>query len=234
MLCKKFLFYNKLGLKTGYREICPDDTGGADYHFEDKNLYKYNKYGLLVKKRRKIFDYNIFEYNDKGQLIKIGYREKPSQKTHYTKAFKYDKNNKLSESVILNTPYQSVDRYNYNHKGLLSEIVTSKYNKIEFEYNNNGKITKVSSVLNVKDKNIYVKKTHLTYHYDRLDRIIRIQINSLRNKDDFRYTYDKADNLIQIKRNEEIIQNYKYNDKGTLIYIENRWGEDKSYPKYEK
>ena len=88
VLCNKTIYYNKWGLKIGYKEICPDDTGGEDYHFGGKNLYTYNKFGQLIKG-----DNIIRKYNGDGQLI--GRYSKNSNKL----LFKYIyKNNKIVES----------------------------------------------------------------------------------------------------------------------------------------
>ncbi len=232
VLCDMHIFYNELGLKTGYEEICPNDiVGGSDYHFIGKDIYKYNKYGLPTE-----IDNIIYKYNDNAQLIEVYYKEKSSQKIRWSRKYKY-KDNRLSELISSNSYNQTIG-YNYNEKGLLSEIILTKYNKIVLEYNDNNQIIKMGDEF--KWKKGIIKKTFITYHYDSKHRIEQIDVYNTHVKNDspyevFRYKYDDNGNLIQrtIKTpHNETVDNYKYNKNGTLIYMENRWGEDKSYLKY--
>ncbi len=170
VLCSKHIFYNNLGLKIGYEEVCPDDTGGSDYHFGDKNIYEYNKYGLLTRNEN-----TIYEYNENGQLIKVGYRKNDTSKVHYYKEYRYY-NHRLSElSIHSSNGKNKVIKYSYNSNGLLSEIITGKYSKIVLGYNRNEKIIKVTK-LKIFTGNIY-EHNYLTYVYDMNNRIIKVLIN---------------------------------------------------------
>ena len=51
---------------------------------------------------------------------------------------------------------------------------------------------------------------------------------------EYDYTYDLNGNLIKTNLDGELYEEYKYNEQGTLIYISNRWGEEKSYVKYNQ
>ncbi len=222
VLCKERVFYNELGLKTGYEEICPNDIAdGSDYHFGGKNIYKYNKYGLPTQ-----IDNIIYEYNDNGQLIEVYYKEKSSGEKRWSRKYKY-KDNKLSELKTINSLYPSV-RYKYNDKGLLSDIIKNQHFKTSLEYDDNNRVISVSKVVSFNE----IKKTPvLIYTYDNHDRIVKIQAKNKR----FYYTYDDNGNLverIQKGYDRDIVDHYRYDENGTLIYIQNRWGEDKGYLKY--
>ena len=83
-------------------------------------------------------------------------------------------------------------------------------------------IVKVIGVKMFRDKEY--RHTFLTYFYDIKNRIERIIINhehSYSDKD-FGYVYDKNGNLTQQTLNGKIIDIRSYDDKGNLIYIENR------------
>ncbi len=234
VLCSTQIFYNKMGLITGYKEICPDDTGGADNHFGDENMFKYNKYGLLIEREAA-----VYKYNDNGQLIEKNNRNRGTKKVYRNTVYTY-KNGRLAECTILkinsDPAYNQTSKrkYIHNKKGLLSEIIKNDRSKIVIEYNDHDKVTKVSQVKTWRDKEY--KHTYLTYYYDAENRIKRVQVDhqSSYPDADLGFIYDKNGNLIQKTRDGEIIASFKYNDKGTLIYIENnrRWGEDKGFVKY--
>ncbi|MEW7280394.1 hypothetical protein ABW636_17520 [Aquimarina sp. 2201CG1-2-11] len=230
VLCSVNYFYNDLGLQTGYKEICPDDLAdGDDNHFGDKDLYKYNKYGLLIEKEG-----DVYQYNNHGQLIEKCYRNAKSKKISCSRKYKYQ-NDKLIASTTTSEDDKNTLGYTYNSKGLLSEIVRSKRSKIVLEYNEQDKIIKVSDVKTWRDKTY--KNTRLIYHYNLQNRIIKI--NTYTHYPDFPFedwdfVYDLNGNLTQKKLNGEVIESYKYDANGTLIYIENnkRWGEDKGHVTY--
>ncbi|WP_298544961.1 hypothetical protein [uncultured Aquimarina sp.] len=234
VLCSERIYYNKLGLKTGYEEICPDDTGGSDYHFGGKNIYKYNQYGLLIEKEGVIYNYNNY-----GQLIQKKNRNISSKKVYRDAKYKYNQG-KLFECTIdiinSNPEYNKTLKlkYKYNNKGLLSEIIKNSRKKIVIEYNNDNNVTKVSEVKNWRDKKY--EHTYLTYYYDTKKRIERIQIDHQYSysDQDLRFMYDEDENLVQKILNGKIIESFGYDDKGTLIYIgsNERWGEDKVLVKY--
>ena len=235
VLCSVNYFYNDVGLQTGYKEICPNDIAdGDDYNFGGENLYKYNKYGLLIETEGV-----VYKYNDNGQLIEKNNRNSFSKKVYRNIKYKYNEN-KLLECVIhknnSNSIYQDTIKlkYVYNTKGLLSEIIKSKRSKIVLEYNEDNKVAKVSEVKTWRDREF--KHTYLAYYYDINSRIVRIQIDHQSGyaDKDLGFVYDIHGNLIQKILDGKIIASYKYDSKGTLIYLEHnkRWGESKGYLKY--
>lgn len=230
VLCSVNYFYNDLGLQTGYKEICPNDIAdGDDYHFGGENLYKYNKYGLLIEKEN-----SVFRYNNKGQLIEKCYRNAKSKKISCSRKYKYQ-DDKLIASVTVSEDGKNDLDYRYNNKGLLSEIIKNKRSKIVLEYNKHNKIIKVSDVKTWRNKTF--KNTRLIYHYNPQNRIIKISTYTHYPDfpfEDWDFVYDTNGNFIQKKLNGELIGSYQYDDKGTLIYLESnrRWGEDKGHITY--
>ncbi|MDH7447625.1 RHS repeat domain-containing protein [Aquimarina sp. 2201CG14-23] len=228
VLCSEHVYYNELGLKTRYKEICPNDIAGDDdYHFGDKNLYKYNKYGLPTE-----VEGAVYKYNGNGQLVEKCYQDTQSKKIRCSSKYKYQ-NGKLIASISnLKTSKNNLS-YVYNDKGQLSEIIQSSRSKIVIQYNYQKKVTSLSEVKTWRDKKY--KRTYLTYHYDAENRIEKIQIHGLfDNSDDYRFIYDSNGNLTQKMLNGKVIESFNYNNDGTLIYIRNnkRWGEDKGHVKY--
>ncbi|WP_299247437.1 hypothetical protein [uncultured Aquimarina sp.] len=228
VLCSEHVYYNKLGLKTGYKKICPNDLAdGDDYHFGDKNLYKYNKYGLLIEKEGA-----VYTYNDNGQLVEKCYRDTQSKKIRCSSKYTYQ-NGKLIASISNSKTSKNNLSYMYNDKGQLSEIIQSSSSKIIIQYNDQNKVVSLSEVKTWKDKKY--QRTYLTYHYDAENRIEKIQIHGLFDyTDDYRFIYDRNGNLTQKMLNGKVVESFNYNDDGTLIYIGNnkRWGEDKVLVKY--
>ncbi len=230
VLCSVNYFYNDLGLQTGYKEICPDDLADSDdNHFGGKNLYNYNKYGLLTEKEN-----NVFRYNNKGQLVEKCYRNTQSKKISCFRKYTYQDDKLIASTTIPDDGKNDLD-YAYNSKGLLSEIIRSKRSKIVLEYNESNKIIRVSDVHKWRGKTY--KNTRLIYYYDAKNRIEKIK--TYQNHPDFpseyfEFIYDNEGNLIQKIFNGEILASYQYDDKGTLIVIESnkRWGEDKGHITY--
>lgn len=237
VLCSRQLFYNKIGLKTGYKEICPNDiVDGDDYHFGSENLYKYNKYGLLIETEA-----IVYKYNDKGQLIEKKNRNRGSKKVYRNTMYSY-KDEKLTECIIheinSNPIYNrtSKRKYIYNIKGLLSEIIKNKRSKIVLEYNKHNKIIKVSDVHTWRNKTY--KKPRLIYHYNPQNRIVKISMyvhSSDIPFEEWGFVYDVYGHLTQKTLDGKIIESYQYDDKGTLIAIESnkRWGADKTLVNYD-
>ena len=235
VICSLHIYYNELGLRTGYKEICPNDIAdGDDIHFGGKDLYRFNKYGLLIETEG-----ILYTYNDNGQLVEKHNRNRGTKKVHRIAKYKY-LDGKLIACVIQkinsNPAYNKTNtlKYGYNKKGLLSEIIQNKRSKIVLEYNNHNKVTSVSEVKTWRDK--VDKHTYLTYDYDTKHNITKINIDHRSNYSDqeLDFKYDDDGNLIQKMFDGKIIASYKYDSKGTLIYIEQnkRWGESKGYLKY--
>lgn len=228
VLCSQYIFYNKLGLKTGYKEICPNDLAdGEDNHFGGENLYKYNKYGLLTETEG-----IQYKYNSNGQLVEKCYQNTRSKNTDCTIKYEYQ-NGKLIASISNSKTSPSNLNYVYNDKGQISEIIQSSRSKIVIQYNDQNKVVSLSEVKTWRDKTN--KRTYLTYHYNAENRIEKIQIHGLfDDTDDYRFIYDSKGNLTQKTLNGKIMESFDYNDDGTLIYIGNnkRWGDDKGYVKY--
>lgn len=225
VLCSEQYFYNELGLKTGYIEICPDDTGGANNHSGGKNIYKYNTYGLLTEREN-----TVFKYNDNGQLIERRYRNVSSIYIYSTINYQYQYNKLISakknEGSQLN--------YTYNSNGLLSEIIKNNRHKIAIEYNKQHKVTKVSEVHQWRGK--LFKNIRLTYSYDTNNNIEKIEtFNAGFLSSTVSITYDIEGNIIQKMFDGKIIGSYKYDKKGTLISIESnkKWGAVKTMINYE-
>ncbi|WP_299435644.1 hypothetical protein [uncultured Aquimarina sp.] len=234
VLCSLRIYYNELGLKTGYEEICPDDTGGSDYHFGGKNLYKYNKYGFQTETEN-----IVYIYNDNGQLVEKNNRNSASKKVYRSTKYEYKKGKLLAcviHKINSNPVYNKTVnlKYMYNTKGLLSEIIKNNRQKIVIEYNNHNKVTKVNEVKTWKDKK--KEHTYLTYYYNANKKIERIQIDHQYSypDQDLRFMYDDDENLVQKTLNGKIIESFGYDKKGTLIYTgsNERWGKDKVYVKY--
>ncbi|WP_299895504.1 RHS repeat domain-containing protein [uncultured Aquimarina sp.] len=236
VLCSLNVYYNELGLKTGYKEVCPNDIAdGDEYHFGDKNLYKYNKHGFLIET-----DDTLYTYNDNGQLIEKKNRNFGTKKVYRISTYEYDKHKlvrcsiqKINSNQVYNKT--KVLEYHYNDKGLLSEIIQSKRSKIILEYNEHNQIHKVSEVKKWSEKER--KHTYLTYDYDTDNRIKKIKINhqSSYSDQDLGFIYDDHGNLTQETLNDKTLESYRYDSKGKLISIERnkRWGENKIAVKYE-
>jgi len=239
VLCNKTMYYNKWGLNTGFKNICPDDTGGKDYHFGGKNLYTYNKFGQLITIKG---ENTIRKYNGNGQLI--GRYLKNSNKPLFEYTYT---NNKIVESKSYTykkgKQYVGIKIYFYNEKGLLKEIISKNYLKynyekgkprksILFEYNDNNQITKVMHVEFYFTKNYH---TFLEYKYDDRHRLKSISINHKfsYSNNKYNYQYDDNDNIISISSNGKTLTKYKYDNNGRLIHISNHFGEEKGFLKYE-
>ncbi len=228
VLCSERNFYNKLGLKTGYKEICPNDLAdGEENHFGSKNLYKYNKYGLPIE-----IEGVVYKYNGNGQLVEKCYQNTQSKKIYCTTKYAYQ-NGKLIASISNSKTSPNNLNYVYNDKGQISEIIQSSRSKIVIQYNDQNKVVSLSEVKMWRDKKI--KHTYLTYHYNAENSIEKIQIQGLfDDTDEYGFIYDSKGNLTQKTLNGKVIDSFNYNDDGTLIYIGNnkRWGEDKVHVRY--
>ncbi|TPN82859.1 hypothetical protein [Aquimarina algicola] len=234
VLCDKIIYYNELGLKVGYVEKCPDDTGGDDYRFGKEKLYQYNDFGQLTT----IKGDTIRAYDNNGRMIRFFRRNHFTGKIFNIYNYHYT-NNKLITKENFDTEYtdtilKSISKYKYDHKDRLKSIKNFNVYKGKevfqssflFDYNSKNLIVRVSK------KKRYAKKelTLLSYKYDKN---LKIQYSYIYPNQKLEYEYDKKGNLIQVSENGKIINTYRYNDVGTRIYSSNGWSESTSYLEYK-
>ncbi|WP_271785023.1 hypothetical protein [Aquimarina algiphila] len=216
VLCDKKIYYNDLGLKKGYIERCPDDSGGEDYIFGKQNLYQYNDFGQLTT----IKGDTIRVYNKNGQMIHFFRRNYFSGKIFNIYNYHYS-DDKLIKKENFDTEYEdsfleSVSKYEYDSKNRLEIIKNYNIYKgnevlqstILFKYNRRDLIIEVKKKSLLGD--FYVL---LGYTYDKSN---RITYTYMYPNEKLNYEYDEKGNLINVLKNGKTITKYRYDSIGKL------------------
>jgi len=217
VICTTKVFYNELGLKKGYIEQCPNDSGSDDYVFGGENIYQYNLFGQLTTIKEKV----VKKYDKNGNMISYLNR----YKYYYTA-------NKLTKRV----------RYNYQDTSVVVEVTKYEYGnnnelltmtnygvhderewfrlKYVFSYNAKGLI------LNIQEVTTFENKILLEYAYNKNSKIKHSYIYP--NKS-FSYDYNSNGYVIKITGNNDFLRLYEYNKNGRLVSITHKWGRSVQY-----
>ncbi|MDN3694517.1 hypothetical protein QWZ06_20735 [Chryseobacterium tructae] len=148
--------FNELGLIKSIEKNLPDS--------KDKYLYKYNKYGQLLKiVEDKMIDKMLLEntYDENGRLIS---QKKDNKDTKLEREFSYDKNDNIIKESIKEKEVASNGKvikdgkytllYQYNKGQIVRKYTENEDHVIDFEYNPTGdKLISIIEYYGVLDKN---------------------------------------------------------------------------------
>ena len=230
-------YYDNNGLPI--RTVLPD---GVIHGFEWDNLFRLTShtkpngvkityiYAGLLNKIREIMitscdgkkNYSLkYQYNPKGQLVKIEYPDATSEEFFYNccNLVKYiDRAGAITQyiydakkqKILEISPNQEKTKFCYNTKNQLTKIIYPNGTTTCFEYD----------IYNKVKKEIDSAGVWKMYTYNTVGQTIAIE-NSLGSKS--QYFYDKRGRLVSIKSNTELNLDYIYNEQGYLSEILN-WG----------
>ena len=227
--CTVTVFYNQLGLKSGYKEECPDDTGGDNYVFGDKDIYQYNDFGQLTTvKGRKIKD-----YDENGNMVSSFYRFKYFyKKNRLVKRVEFE--HKDTSDVV------EITKFKYNDNNQLIAMISYDFmfgkqqfkSMYTFEYNSKNLITKVQEHNNLGER----AKIFLKYVYDENSKIIEtysiIVTYSSPNKS-LKYEYNSNGYVVKITGDNGFLRLYEYGKLGQLVSVTNKRGRSIDYTFYD-
>ena len=181
--------------QCGYVEIYKHDGSYKNITSEIENkeeFFKYDENNMLCLYTDKQGNNTSYEYDDKGNLIKVVYVDEEIRK------FDYDDRGKLKEVVIDGNRIQS---FEYDDKGRIIKEIDALGNEANIEYN--------------KDKSIitYPDERVLKIKYDK-----KKNVESLEDTDGVvvSYVYDKLNQVVQIEDAEGNKSNIVYNNRGLI------------------
>ena len=181
--------------QCGYVEIYKHDGSYKNITSEIENkeaFFKYDENNLLCLYTDKQGNNTSYEYDDKGNLIKVVYADEEIRK------FNYDNRGKLKEVVIDGNRVQS---FEYDNEGRIIKEIDALGNEANIEYNED------------KSTIIYPDERVLEIKYDK-----KKNIESLEDTDGVvvSYVYDKLNQVVQIEDAEGNKSNIVYNNRGLI------------------
>ena len=181
--------------QCGYVEIYKHDGSYKNITSEIENkeeFFKYDENNLLCLYTDKQGNNTSYEYDDKGNLIKVVYADEEIRK------FDYDDRGKLKEVVIDGNRVQS---FEYDNKGRIIKEIDALGNEANIEYNED------KSTITYPDERV------LEIKYDK-----KKNIESLEDTDGVvvSYVYDKLNQVVQIEDAEGNKSNIVYNNRGLI------------------
>lgn len=185
------------------------------FNGENLTYLREANFGKVTKVTKQIEGENSsFEYDAKGNLIKVIYT--PKTGNQYSITFT---NNEFGQVVSAEKSTGGTYHYNYNDNGWLTDVTLPNSGVVEYSYDNLGNVVSISDP----------KENITQYFYDDANRITQV-VNA--DVAGFNIEYDNNGNIIRTVDEENIVNTFAYDRLGMFRSYRNGLGIERQY-KYD-